>query len=615
MRSVPIVIVAAAAVAAAHAAEAPVTRGAEIVVTATRIPEPLASAIAHTTVITAEEIAASGAADLPTLLRSEAGVEVAQSGGLGSQASVFLRGTNSNHTLVLIDGVRVGSATTGAAALDQILLDQVERIEIVRGNASSVHGSDAIGGVVQIFTRKGRGAPALSAQAGIGGERSGLVAANFGGEAGATRFHLGVARRETAGFSAIRREFIPVPFVTSPADLDRDGYRNSTFSASLAHAPAQGHELGATAFHSAGKLDTDGAFSNSGKQDLSAYSLYSRNALTDRWQSRMTLSRGTDDLEAFLDGTPVGRFRTDNTQFTWQNDLRWSERAALVLALERLQQKVGSDTAYTRARRHANSAFAGYVARLGGHSVQLNLRADDYSDFGSHGTYYAGYGYAPAPGWRLTASVATAFRAPSFNDLFHPGFFGRFAGSPNLKPERARTQELSVQYQGPGQLAKAVYFRTRISDLVAFASVFPFNAINVGRAENEGFELSYSGTLAGLEIKLAATLQDPVNAATGARLLRRAARFGSLSAGRAWGAWHAAVELRASGPREDIHIATFGPVRVAGYGVVNLTARYALDKNASLDLRIDNAFDRDYMLVHGYNTQGRKASVSLRHVF
>jgi vitamin B12 transporter len=595
----------------ARATEPPVVyRGEEVVVTATRIADRIERAIAHTTVITSEEIAASGAADVPTLLRREAGIELPQSGGLGSQSSIFLRGTNFNHTLVLVDGVRLGSATTGATALDQIMLDQIERIEIVRGPASSLYGSDAIGGVIQIFTRKGRGAPGLSVHAGIGGQESTVLAGSFGGEAGSTRFHLGVSRRATAGFSAIRPEFIPTPFVTTAADADRDGYRNTTVNANVTHAMGRAHELGATAFYSAGTLDSDGTFSNLAKPALSASSVYFRSAFTDAWQSRVSLSRGTDKLPVFLNGALVSRFRTDNTQLSWQNDFTLAKAGTLSVALERLQQKVDSDTAYTRTQRRANGVFAGYSGSMDGHSLQFSLRGDDYSDFGSHTTHFVGYGYGFTPAWRATASIGTAFRAPSFNELFHPGFFGIFSGNPNLRPERSRTGELGVQYTGGGQLVKAVYFKTRIADLITFAATFPFNAVNVGRAENEGFELSYSGTIAGTEVKLSATVQDPVNALTGARLLRRAEKFGTIVAARQWGPWRAGVELRVSGARQDIHIADFTPVTVGGYEVVNFVARYAFDKKTSIDVRIDNAFDRDYMLVHGYGTQDRRVFVT-----
>lgn len=609
MRAYPAVACAALyALGAAHAQI--IHRGEEVIVTATRIADRLERAIAHTTVITSEEIAASGAADVPTLLRREAGIEITQTGGLGSQSSAFLRGTNFNHTLVLVDGVRLGSATTGATALDQIMLDQIERIEIVRGPASSLYGSDAIGGVIQIFTRKGRGAPGLSVKAGVGGQDSSVLVASFGGEAANTRFNLGVSRRATAGFSAIRPEFIPFPFVTTAADADRDGYRNATINANVAHAVAKGHELGASAFYSTGNLDNDGTFSNLAKPELAAYSVYSRSAFTDAWQSRVSLSRGTDKLPVFLNGAQVSRFRTDNTQLSWQNDFTLAEAGTLSVALERLQQKVDSDTAYTRTQRRANGVFAGYSGSLGGHSLQLSLRGDDYSDFGSHTTHFVGYGYAFTPAWRATASVGTAFRAPSFNDLFHPGFFGMFVGNPNLRPERSRTGELGVQYTGGGQLAKAVYFKSRMTDLIAVASAFPFNVINVGRAENDGFELSYSGMIAGAEVKLSATVQDPVNALTGARLLRRAEKFGTIVADRQWGPWRAGVELRASGARQDIHIASFAPVTVGGYEVVNFVARYAFDKKTGIVVRIDNVFDRDYMLVHGYGTQDRRVFVT-----
>jgi len=580
----------------------------EVVVTARRVPEKLENTLQHTTVITAKDIAESQALDVPTLLRQEAGIEVAQQGGLGKQSSTFTRGTNSTQTLILLDGMRIGSATTGATALDQLMLDQIERIEIVRGNVSSIYGSEAIGGVIQIFTKQGKGKPAVTASAGVGPDNLQRYSTNFGGSVGDSSFNFGISHLETQGFSAIRSQFIPAPFVTAPADVDRDGYRNNTFTAKASHRLTSNHELGVSAFHSEGKVDFDGVFQNASKQDLSSVSVFSDNRFAENWQSKFTLALGIDNLRSFLDGVDAGRFRTDNTQLIWQNEVRLAETQQLTAGYERLEQKVTSDTQFTRTNRQVNSGFAGYRGNFGAHSLQANVRVDDYSDFGTQPTGLLGYGYALTPQWRLNASAGTAFRAPTFNDLYAP-----FFGNPNVRPEQARSGELGLQFhQGP-HLARVSYFITHVTDLITFQPMPPFTSTNIGKAEIQGVELSYSGRIFETDIKASVTLQDARDKTTNMRLLRRASQFGNLSVQKTLGPLRIGGDIRFSGKRNDIDIVNFTPTRTGGYAVVNLTARFNLTRSVSLAARVENLFDKDYELVQGFNIQRRALFFTLAY--
>ena len=581
----------------------------EIVVTASRVRQPLTQSLRHTTVITAADIRASQAADLPTLLRQQAGIEVTQSGGVGTQSSLFLRGANSNQALVLLDGHRIDSATTGAAALDQITLADIERIEIVRGNVSALYGASAIGGVIQIFTRKGTGRPAGELRAGLGSYGTQSLSGDYGGQFGATRFHLSLAHRDTDGFSAARSEFVPAPFVFAPADADRDGYRNTTFTFNLAHDLEAGHTLSALARASRGRVEYDGTFSNRSEQDLDALQLTSENRFGERWTSRLMLATSRDALDSFLDSAPASRVHTRNRQIDWFNTVTLAPDQSLTLGLGWLGQRVASDMTYTRTRREARHAAAGYVGEFGRHGVQLNLRTDDYSDFGSHSTWLAGYGLEVAPGWRLLASAGTAFRAPTFNDLYNPAW----GGNPNLRPEKARSWEAGLQYASGPWLARLVHFDTRTRDLIVYQ--WPAGNVNLKRAEVEGWELSASGRLADIQIGLSLTAQDPRDADSGQPLLRRARRLGSLTLRHENGPWRLAAEVKASGAREDIHATTFSRIRLPGYTVFNVSGRYRLSQSLALEARVDNLFDRDYSLVHGYNTPGRSGHLQLEWRF
>ncbi|MDW8324876.1 MAG: TonB-dependent receptor [Burkholderiales bacterium] len=577
-----------------------------VVVTASRLPQRLIDTLRHTTVLTAEDIRASHAPDLPTLLRQQAGIEITQTGGIGTQSSLFLRGANSNQTLVLLDGQRIDSATTGATAVDQIMLADIERIEIVRGNVSALYGSSAIGGVVQIFTRKAAAHPSGEVAAGGGSYNTRSLRAAYGGVWGDTRLHAGLAWRDSDGFSAARRQFIPAPFVFTPADTDRDGYENTTLTLNLAHDLASGHTVSAMVRASRGEVAYDGAFSNRSEQELDALQLVSENRLGERWHSRLMLAASRDALDSFLDATPAGRVHTRNRQADWFNTVQLNAGHTLTLGLGLLAQRVSSDQTYTRTRREVRHGSLGYLGQMGPHGLQLNARHDDYSDFGSRTTWLAGYGVQVTEGWRLTASASTAFRAPTFNEMYIPAW----GGNQNLRPEKARSWEAGVQYSRGALRARLVYFDTRTRDLIVYQ--WPTGNVNLRRAQVEGWELSLSHALgADTTVALSLTAQDPHDADTGLPLLRRAKRLGSLSLRHAPGPWSLAVEVKASGARQDVHATTFARTRLPGYAVVNLSGGYRLSDAVSLNARIDNLFDRDYSLVHGYETSGLSGQVEL----
>lgn len=575
----------------------------DLIVTATRLPQPLHDTLQHTTVIDARDIRAANVPDLSSLLRQQAGIEITQSGGLGRQSSLFLRGTNANHVLILLDGIRIGSASTGATAIDQIMLDDIERIEIVRGNVSSVYGSDAIGGVIQLFTRRGQGAPSTELRAGLGEYGARLLSLQHGAEHGNTRYHLAFSQREIDGFSSVRREYLPAvpdPWASfTPADADRDGYRNHTVSLHLDHAYAPEQRLGLSARYSHGRSEYDGAWQNQSRQSLGHLAIHAHNRFHERWQSQLTFAASLDQLDNALDGIATGYVHTQNRQIEWTHAIALAPNQNASLGLSHLQQRLRSDLAYERDQRELLSLSLGYVGQYGPHQLQLNGRHDDYSDFGGHTTGRIGYGLAISPHWKAIASTSSAFRAPSFNELYNLAW----GGNPALKPEKARSHEFGMRYSAGSMQAQWLRFDQRIDDLIVYA--WPNGNENQERARIEGWEMSLSARLFDYSLKAHLTWQDPINVSTGRPLLRRAKRFASASVQRDYGPFDVLLEWQASGPRPDIHVANFTPITVPGYSVWNLSSRYRLNRSASLDLRIENLFDKNYSLVHGYHTAGR----------
>lgn len=581
----------------------------EVVVTATRAEQALIQTLSHTTVITQKEIESSQAADLPVLLKNLAGVEMYQSGGAGKLSGLYLRGTNTGHTLVLVDGVRINSATTGTTAIEQLMPDQIERIEVVRGNVSSMYGSEAIGGVIQIFTKRGKGAPAFNASIGAGSHNTQRASAGFGGEVGGTTFNLQVSKFKTDGVSAINPDIVPA------VNPDQDGYTNRSASAQVRYAFSAAHSLSVSLLDSNGSNQFDNAFGTSSETNYSEshiqkFALVAENLLADNWQSKLQISRGMDDYQDYLNGANSSSINSVNQQLSWQNNWQVAQNNLLVAGVERLKQQVSSLTLYTLTDRTDDSVFAGYTGNYGAQQVQLNLRRDRYSDFGTANTWLLGYGIELMPAWRFTASTSTAFKTPTFNDMHAPSFWG---ANPDLKPEQSRNSELGVHYATEGQRVDAVYFENRIRDLIVADSNWVMQ--NLNEAHISGAELAYQGQFGDTGVRLAATRQNPRDVQTGQMLLRRAKLFSSAAITRQYGALNMGGEWQHSSAREDSHITAYPTQRLvlAAYDVINLAANYALDKHLALSARVDNLFDRDYTLAHGYSTPGRSVFVGLNY--
>ena len=572
----------------------------ETIVTATRVPQTPQALVRPVTVITSEDIARSGQQSLVEVLQARGGVEISRNGGYGQVSSVFIRGANANQTLVLVDGLRVSSATTGSTAFENIPIDQIDRIEIVPGPASGLYGSDAVGGVIQIFTKSGRGTPTKYISVGAGTYNTRTLSAGIGTMVGGTEFAVNVGHFTTDGFSATKPT---IPF--GQHNPDKDGYRNTNFSAKLAQHFSTDHELGLTLFHSEGRtwFDAGPTTDDVSDQTLAAYSVYSRNRITAAWESLVRIGEGRDRLTSR--GAFPGTFNTKQPQVSWQNNVRVGPGTA-VAGLEYLEQKIESTRAFAQTSRDTKSVFAGYTGEIGAHAFQVNGRYDDSSQYGSHDTGNVGYAYRITPTLRARVGAGTAFKAPTFNDLFFPGF-----SNPDLRPERSRSREAGLDYQLDAHRFSATYFENRITDLIVF-DLATFNLQNLNRARIKGTQLGYQVTWQGFWANAKATFQDPENEANGRLLPRRARQHGTVAAGYGVGPWSFGAEIVGSSERYDS--ATEAPAsRLHGYGLLNLHAAYALAKDWTVRARWNNVTDRDYELAQHFNTPGSNVFVSLQY--
>lgn len=571
---------------------------AQVVITANRAPRAAADVVADVTVIDAPTIVRSAATSLPELLQRHGGVEIGGTGGPGQPAAVFLRGTNANHVVVLVDGVRINSATTGTNALEHLPLAQVDRIEVLRGPTSSLYGADAVGGVIQIFTKAG---PGLQARASIGSDRLRDVAVGGGSRVGSTDWSLHAGAQDVRAFSA-----------TNAANSfsfndDRDPYRHRHAGAKLRHGWAEGHSLGLQllASDAVTHFDAGAGSDDLNRQRLSSLALDSRNRLAPGWDSTLRLARGSDHLDT--EGAFPSRFTTDQDQLTWQHDLK-ALGADWVGGLEWRRERVGGDTAYSQTSRRIASLFGGAGTTFGAHHVEGSLRLDRNSQFGSHGTGRAGYAFDLAPAWRLAASAGTAFRAPSFNDLYFPLSFG-FSGNAQLEPERARGGELALRFTQGTTAASLTLFTQRIRDLIAVDPTFS-TVINVNRAQIDGATLAARHGAGVWRAHGELTHQDARDADTDRRLVRRARVHGRAGVSAAAGPWEIGVDLAGAGARFD-SAANSPASRMGGYVLADAFARWTLQPGLAVSGRLRNALDKTYELAQGYNTAPRQFVLSV----
>lgn len=610
--------VALAAVMPGLAQTAPPAALDPVVVTGARIEQRLDEALPSTTLLTRADIEREQAPDLVELLARQAGVQFARAGGPGGQSSVFVRGSGSGQVLVLIDGVPVNTAQSGAAVLGGIQLDTVERIEIARGNLSSLYGSSAIGGVIQIFTRGGgRTGTALTAEVGSGSY--GAASAAWGQAWSSTRIDAVAAYRASRPFSAIdTSQVVPGPFAPG-ANADRDGDRNRSGSLNVEHELNGAVALGASGW--ARRNDTGFDATADGAQ--ATHRETSRADVVRAWgrvafaggSARLTVAQ-SDETSSNRSSEPAsfsnGDFDSRNRQLALGGDLTLSDDLRATAGVEVLGQRAaatsydatggGAQVAYDRSVR---SGRAGLIAETPRQQAQLNVRVDDYSDVGAATTGLVAYAYRWSAAWRVRVQWSDAFRAPSFNDLYFPGF-----GNPDLRPEKADSIEAGIGYGAGSASAELALHRTRTRDLIVYDPATN-RAANVARALARGAELTVAWRKDAWRLSGNAAYLHTEDEDSGRPLPRRAPWLLNLSAFYDGGLWSLGGEVGHTAKRDDFDINTFARTRLAPYTLVRLLATYRVAAGVVLRLRVENAFDERYELVDGYNTPRRAAFVGV----
>ena len=590
-----------------------------VVITGSREPMSPERLAADVAVITADTIGQTRADSLADLLRREAGVQLSRSGGPGQSSGLLIRGAASQTVVVLVDGVRVGSATLGSTAVEGLSLANLERIEVLRGPGSSLYGADAVGGVVNLITRQG--APGLQADARLAAGSYGGREASAGlrGAGGLWDYSFNVASERNEGVSALR-----------PGDAfgnhnpDRDGYRLDSVQVGAGLRPAAGQRIGLSLLRTRlnAQYDASEFLPPSYTQDASpdfrtrlntnVAALDWRGVLAGGLTGSARVSRSEDDSRS--GGTETDRFRTVRqrvaAQLAWQAGIV----GQFVAALEH-QRDQAQSTSYLGEVQRRNTAVAleltGAAQAL---SWQADVRHDDSSDFGTITTARLGGAVALSSGLRLRALAGSTFRAPSFNDLYFPGY-----GVATLRPEKGQSVELGLNWRGDTGEAGFTVYRNRVRDLVAYESnparcpsdpSYSFGcAANISRAQLQGATLSTAQRLGAWALKAQLDVLQARDRDTGSRLNRRAAHQGTLGADWTVGAWTVGTTLMRVGARPD------GSKTLAAETTVDASATWRVARGWTLQAKLLNATGTDLEPARDYQGLGRQGWLVLRHEY
>jgi vitamin B12 transporter len=578
-------------------------------VTAARTPQSNVDTLASVTVIDRDEIERRQASSVQEALRGVPGLGFSNNGGLGKATSVFLRGTESDHVLVLIDGIRVGSATLGTTSFQDIPIDQVERIEVVRGPRSSLYGAHAIGGVIQIFTRRGGGrlTPRLSLGGGSHGTQDYSTGLSGGGERG--WFNVGASHLETQGFNACDVRSLALGAGCFVSEPDHDGYRNTGLSARAGYRLSDTLRAEAHYLRSEGENEFDGSVFSSNSSDFTQDVIGARVdwQVLPAWQMTLSGGRSRDLSDNFYNGMFNSAFDTERHSASWLNVFTIGAAQRLTLGADWLDDRVSGTTDYDQDSRDNAAGFVQYQGQFGSHELTAAARRDDNQQFGGHTTGSLAWGYRFSPTLRVMASWGSAFKAPTFNELYFP-----FFGNPNLEPEEADSYELGLAGQHGAVDWSLNLYQTKIDQLIGFDA--SFNPVNIDKARIRGLEAIASTRLAGWDLAANLSALDPENrghdANRGNQLPRRAKLMVRLDADRAVGAWRLGASVYGEGRRYDDLANRHA---LGGYVTLDLRAAYTLRRGWSLEGKLANLLDKDYRTARLFNQDGRNAMLTVRY--
>ncbi len=567
----------------------------DTVVTATRTATRADALVSEVKVIDREQIEAASARTLTELLARTAGVQMAANGGRGKTSNIFIRGAENRHTILLVDGVRLGSATAGTPSWETIPVEMIERIEILKGPASALYGSEGVGGVVQIFTRKGREGFHPNAALTVGSLHHFTASAGAAGGQGPLTYSFGVQRQRERGMDST------TPYVSfGNHNSDIDPFRQDAVNGSVKYELSKDWSVDAGLLYSDGISSYDDGPGFNARTAIRALTAHAgvKGRILPSWRTELRFAQG-NDVANTIEASFPGYFRTRQSQWTWQNDVD-TPLGVAVAGLERRVQKIEASTAYDVTERTTDSVFGGLNGSAGNHSWQANARRDRNSQFGTADTWFAGYGYKITPNWRVHGSHGTSFVAPSFNQLYFPNF-----GNPALQPERGKNTDLGLTWQSGEHEVKLIRFDNRIRGFMTNTTL----PVNIPRVRIDGWSLGYEGKFDKLGLNVNYEHLDPRNEVSGKQLPRRAKQQLLVAADYRMGAWRFGGSLLHVGSRFDD---TSNRIPLGAYTTVDVFADWQFAPDWSVQAKVNNLTGRHYETSYGYNQPGRGVFMTVR---
>ena len=586
-----------------------------VVVSASRTDQLLSEVLPSVSVITRADLDRTQAKTLADALQGEPGFEFGRNGGTGGVTSIFLRGSDSKNIVIIVDGVKTQTDNLGSLQFANVPMSSVERIEVLRGNAGALYGESAIGGVINIITKSGKGDPKTSALLSYGSQNTSDVAVGYSGEVNQTSFSLNLSRLETDGFSAKKANGVNNP--------DKDGTSNESFVGRLSQKISKDTEFGLTTQVVRNKTSFDGASYIPGslthvdvfENNSDTLGLFATSRLSANLKSRFDVLWSSLTYKDFKNGAlrpssdyADGLQKGKQTTYRFSNNYDVNDSHQINFGLESsdAQYELSSYTNATNIRK-SKAAYVGTLKKFDQFDIQANLRRDVLDGYRLNSTvneyqkntYLLGLGYRLTDNYRLTATTSTGFRAPAPYE---------FSESQTLRPELNQSNELGVSYTASTTNIRLVYFDTKAKDAIYYR---PPNGIYQNmNVKNNGAELSVRQLLGATSLKVSYTNQNPINTDINLQQARRAKEFGSVDLNRQLGEYQIGGLLYWSGSRKD---SDFNSTTMSSYTVLNLYASYRIDKEWVARLRLENAGDTNYELASGFNTPGRGVFATLQY--
>lgn len=583
----------------------------DVLISENREVQPRAESSSASTVFTRADIDRLQPSGIVDLLARVPGVQVAQSGGRGSLPGIFVRGLQASQTLVLVDGVRIANATSADSNLQYLAVDQIERVEVLRGSRSVIHGADGMGGVIQIFTRRA-GEQAMQGRLGlsVGSDQRWQRSIGASGANQQTRFALGASLDESDGIDRTHHSF--------DSDSDHDAYRNRSVNLSLSHQFNERLEAGFSAMDSQGKSEYDNpfgrfdpsTFTSVGQRPYSDFQLSNVAAFvqarpSDAWQSRLELGH-SENRETSADtlSNDGSVFNTYRDSLTWQNTVRLDAANSLLAGADLSQDRVASSTSFEQDSRWNRALFVQHSYQGEMFATQVGVRHDQNQQYGGQSTFSAAMTWFAGTEDDVVFSYSEGFRAPTFNDLYYPDF-----SNPNLKPEHSRTYELQWRSRiGEGTQLETSVYRTELRDAIVLDR--DYRPQNIGAARVSGVESALRQQWLGWDSNLSLAVIDPRDRDTGHTLSRRARRTASLDLDRHFDRLGLGLTWQAVSTSYN-DAANQQPI--GGYALLGLRGSWQATPELVLNVKVDNLFDRQYSRTlysfegasYGYREEGR----------